>query len=239
MSGWTLSNSDGRIVVVTDGSDNRKTGDMLQVWILAEGMSPVDLVRSGEDSLICGDCVHAGKFDERACYVNVAQGPNSVWNAYQRGRYPFLPVSRYADVFNGRMVRFGAYGDPAFIPLDVLRWVAWHSDGWTGYTHQWRVRPDLRPYLMASVDSKAEYWDAKWDGWRTFRVQQNGADWTTKNEILCPASDEMGRRTQCADCGLCNGVRYRPADPRKDIAIRAHGVGRKRIEARGLIQIGA
>jgi hypothetical protein len=38
----------------------------------------------------------------------------------------------------------------------------------------------------------------------------------------CPASDEMGKRTQCERCKLCSGSAG-PNDPRKDIAILVHG----------------
>ena len=42
-------------------------------------------------------------------------------------------------------------------------------------------------------------------------------------EILCPASEEAGKRTQCASCLLCGGASVKA----KSIAIVAHGAGRK------------
>jgi hypothetical protein len=42
-------------------------------------------------------------------------------------------------------------------------------------------------------------------------------------EIPCPASEESGKRTTCAQCRLCSGARDN--DVRKDIAIIVHGAG--------------
>jgi hypothetical protein len=233
VTGFVLHEDSDRVVIATLESDNEKTGDMVQVWILAADQSPIDTIQLGLDSVICGDCVHAGAFGIRSCYVNVFQGgPTTIYKAWKRGSYEFLPLYRYADVFSGRQVRFGAYGDPCFIPTDVFRAVAFIADGWTGYTHQWKSNPQLAPYLMASCDTAAELTQARADGWRTFRVR-GSADSLVSGEITCPASDEGGKRTHCIDCGLCDGTRYGSADPRKDIGIIVHGTG-----ARNFIQIG-
>ncbi len=231
VTGFVLHQDLERVIIATLESDNEKTGDMVQIWILATEQSPIDTIKQGKSWKICGNCKHDGAFGERTCYVNVPQGPHSVWRAWKRGSYAFLPQYRYADVFSGRSVRFGAYGDPAFIPVSVLRQVAFVADNWTGYTHSRQGRQDLIPYLMASCDSPAEYEAAKLDGWRTFRVRSS-SDPLLKGEISCPASDEAGKRTHCIDCRLCDGVRY-SNDPRKDISIIVHGVG-----ARNFIQIG-
>jgi hypothetical protein len=232
VTGFVLHSDSERVVIATLESDNEKTGDMIQIWILAAAQSPIETIRIGQDSVICGDCKHGGAFGKRTCYVNVPQGPHSVWRAWRRGSYAFLPQYRYADVFSGRQVRFGAYGDPCFIPTSVFRAVAFIADGWTGYTHQWTIYPELAPYLMASCDTTAEHTTAKLAGWRTFRVRTS-ADPLLAGEITCPASDEGGKRTHCIDCGLCDGTRYGSADPRKDISIIVHGTG-----ARNFIQIG-
>jgi hypothetical protein len=150
------------------------------------------------------------------------QAPYAVWSAYQRGRYPFLAMADYAQVFQGRKIRFGAYGEPVLIPLDIVAEVARVSEGRTGYTHQW-ANPSYqayRAYVMASVDSPQEYAAAKRLGWRTFRVRT--ADGTLMpREIICPASDEGQHKSTCADCKLCSGTYAN--DPRKDIAIVIHG----------------
>jgi hypothetical protein len=128
----------------------------------------------------------------------------------------------YKFVFKGRKIRFGAYGEPVLIPFNTMRAIARVSDGWTGYTHQWR-RAEYRKYrafVMASCDSESERIEARAHGWRTFRVRTEDQPLLDR-EIVCPASDEAGKRTTCERCNLCNGARA--TDPRKDIAIIVHG----------------
>ena len=236
MSGHILHTDQTRVIIATTESDNRKTGNMIQIWILRHDMSPPDAVRTGADSEICGDCKLRGTdgWQGRTCYVNVAQGPNAVYRAYKAGRYDYLPRSRYPDVFSGRAVRFGAYGDPVHIPLGIVRYICFFAHRWTGYTHQWRRMPAYREYLMASVDSPLERQEANELGWRTFRVRDGMAS-LMAHEIACPAADETGHKTTCERCGLCNGARNgRAIDRRADIAIIVHGIGRN-----NLIQIGA
>ena len=72
------------IVVIVTGleraSDNVKTGDMLQTWILLEDTAPHVAVKQGLDVGICGGCPHRGKlnretglWEDRTCYVTVFQ----------------------------------------------------------------------------------------------------------------------------------------------------------------------
>lgn len=218
------------VVIATLKTTNRKTGNMIQVWILNRSISPVDAIYSGENKKICFDCPHQGdKFQKRTCYVNMryVQG---IWKAYTRGRYAFLAQDNYS-VLAGRKIRFGAYGEPICIPLPIVAALAATSKGWTGYTHQWR-KADMqgyRHYFMASCDSKADAALAVSMGWRYFRVQEKIGSYlppVLQGEIVCPASDEMGHKTQCVKCGLCNGTRY-ANDPRKNITIYVHGSGAK------------
>jgi len=234
-TGYLLHETDDVVVIATTSSSNRKTSDMIQIWILTRNIKPTDAVRTGQDELICGDCSLRGQWSEelqrmtgRACYVTVCQAPVAIWKKYQRGGYPYLPLSRYPDVFCGHQVRFGAYGDPALIPLSLLRWIAFWCDGHTGYTHQWRSCDQrLASILMASIDSEAQYQTAKANGWRTFRVRPaQGA--RMQDEITCPASEEAGHRTTCDRCLLCSGSRGK-SDPRKDIVIQAHGAAKSRL----------
>ena len=242
-NGYILHETEDIVVIATGfarKSANPKTGDMIQVWILLRHMNPVRAIKLGKDWKICFDCGHRGiKGVGRTCYVRVANAPLGVWKAYRRGSYPHLEVSQYASVFERRKVRrkvrFGAYGEPVLIPVEKMAELTRVSDGWTGYTHQWR-KPEYASYaqfVMASCDSAADYVDAKAAGWRTFRVrgENQPMGW---NEISCPASDEAGKRTTCAKCKLCSGVK--PNDSRKDISIIVHGAGAKRFER--LIQIG-
>jgi hypothetical protein len=224
------------IVAVITGlgrpSKNAKTGAMAQVFILRSDIDPVTAVRFGYDDAICGYCKHRGTplaagfgrvtYSGRSCYVTVVQSPNAVYKAFKRGSYPVLSPAEIAPLLADRPVRLGAYGDPAAVPAnvwtDLIKFAPKHS----GYTHQWREPSAAvyRPFLMASVDSPAEFSDARSAEWRTFRVRTQTED-LTPLEVSCPASEESGHRTTCGACGLCSG-----ADKgAKSIAILAHGTG--------------
>lgn len=92
-------------------SSNRKTGAMVQTYILRSDVDPIRAVKRGADVSICGKCPHRGKpapskvsaavskiigkvttadgpHSGRTCYVNIGQGPLAVYRAFKRGRYP-------------------------------------------------------------------------------------------------------------------------------------------------------
>ncbi len=226
MNGFILHEDHVRVVIATGfskASDNRKTGDMIQIWILVKSVSPTEAIRTGLDRLICGNCMHRGhevdgRFGvERTCYVNVGQAPQGIWKAWRAGKYPTL---QFMDCFAGRRVRFGAYGDPTHIPIGLALAIAGVASGHTGYTHQWR-KPSLqgwRQILMASVDTTAELLIARSMGWSTFRVTPDTDH--ESMERLC-ASDRDG--TACADCLFCDGARSGILS----IHIPAHGSGKR------------
>jgi hypothetical protein len=200
---------------------------MVQVWILYRHESPLAAVLSGNDEVICFDCIHRGRNgEERTCYVNVVKAPGGIWRAYTAGKYPYLPEERYGEVFGDRKVRFGAYGESVLIPIGMMRAITRVARGWTGYTHQWR-KPEYQEYrafVMASCDSPEDHDLANQLGWRKFRVRMKSQP-VLPGEISCPASDESGHRTQCIRCCLCDGARAN--DTRKDITIIVHGSGAK------------
>ena len=245
MAGYVLHEDSERVVICTDNPNpkrvNAKTGRMLQVWVLVRYVSPIESIRGGQDSLVCGACPLRGTGGKgRACYVRIDNAPTQIYKAYQAGRYPYLHRPAYPDVFAGRMIRWGAYGDPAYIPLPIIYGACQFAKGWTGYTHQWRTHGQLKTYVMASVDSERERVEASGQGWRTFRVRAAGQS-VGQGEIDCPASNESGHKTTCAKCGLCNGARptHSVSDLRKDISTLVHGIGAKSFQLVQLQKQGA
>lgn len=227
------SELDGEEIVVImtglkGGSANSKTGKMLQTWIMRADRDPRQALLSGADSSVCGDCKHRRE-QGGACYVVVEQAPLAVWRAWKRGRYADWTRAFPENALEGRRVRLGSYGDPAAVPFRVWRRVfAQKIAGWTGYTHQWRnpLFTHLRGKIMASADSRMEAAEAREEGWRFFRVRAPG-EALLDGEIMCPAAEEMGKRTTCERCGLCRGQ----ASDGKDIAIVAHGYVASRFES--------
>lgn len=202
-------------------SVNGKTGNMVQTYVLRADQAPLDAIRAGDDESICGDCVHRPALGG-SCYVDVSKSVTSVFSAWVRGSYPLLAPAAAAGMVSGRMVRMGAYGDPAAIPAGIWRRLLRNAAGRTGYTHQWRraYAQGLRGLAMASVDTAPERDVARALGWRTFRVrtadQALGA-----REIVCPASDEGGNRRQCISCRACDGAER--GSVQASVAIVVHG----------------
>ena len=223
----------------TKGKANKKTGSMIQTYILRADLDPVTASKTGEDLSICGECPHR-KASAGSCYVRVDQGPLIVYKAYKRGVYPRLSLTEARENLSGELVRLGAYGDPAAIPQSVWEIVLSAAKGWTGYTHQWKTAEGLKVFCMASCDSVAEAVLAQSRGWRTFAVVSK-LDYATRhglpvvpNSFLCPASEEGGRKLTCAECLACGGT----SSPNKaSVYIPVHGAAFKQ-ERFKLITIG-
>jgi hypothetical protein len=110
------------VAIATLSTSNRKTGDMVQVWFLLRDVNPVQGVKEAIDAAtVCEGCPFASG---NGCYVNVGQAPLSIWKAYKRGAYGYLAPKDYAEVFGGRKVRFGAYGNPSLLPLSIVKAIA-------------------------------------------------------------------------------------------------------------------
>ena len=221
------SRIDGEPIVVLIGtrSENRKTGNMVQTHILRADIAPHDATGSGADRSICGDCP-LRHFTGGSCYVAEARGPLAAWKAWKRGRYVPLDLRQrwQCDTLENRALRIGTYGDPAAVPVAFWRALTIRVAGWTGYTHQWRepFAADLRPYVMASVESEEDARLAQSLGWRTFRVK--GPDeQLASGEFTCPASAEAGHRLQCWQCLACNGNSGDANGRKASVAINVHG----------------
>jgi hypothetical protein len=222
-------------VGLANASSNRKTGAMVQTYILRADIDPVAAVRTRADVSICGQCPHRGDPGQargRTCYVNIGQGPLGVWRAWKRGAYSAAIVSNATNEIDtfafaelghlgaGRLVRLGTYGDPAAVPTRVWSALTSAAVGHTGYTHQWRAcDPMLKRLCMASADSVADAQEAQAAGWRTFRVAMPCDAPRESNEAVCPASAEAGKKLTCAQCLACAGANGR----RGSIVIQAHG----------------
>lgn len=243
MNGFVLyrgpSTIDGEPIVciatgLEDGGSNTKTGPMIQVYILRGDMNPLKAVQMGKDKAVCGSCRHRGrvindpktgelKNVERSCYVTLMHGPRVVWDAFQRGIYPDVPPAKARKLLAHRKVRLGAYGDPAAVPMKVWETALDRVAELNGYTHLWREYPLLSAFCMASCEDEAEREEAKALGFRTYRVRTE-VEPKLDGEGICPASDELGKAVQCAQCMLCGGNRTKA---KADITIVVHGTGSK------------
>lgn len=225
------------VVAVATGivtpSTNKKTGPVVQCYVLPAGEDPVGAARSGADASVCGSCPHRPRGSHAAaqgtCYVVLFHGPRAVYAAWRSGTYPAYDPRDHDRWLRGRAFRFGAYGDPAAVPTAVWDGLAGLARTFTGYTHAWAsADPGLARTCMASCDSPADREAARALGYRTFRVREPGpgphAERDLPGEVTCPASAEFeaerGHRLTCLECGLCAGSARAGA---RDVAIDAHG----------------
>ena len=210
-----------RVAVLTGlhrPSQNKKTGDQLQLFILTTE-NPMTAIKQGSDEAVCGACPLRG----HGCYVTVWQAPYQVWKKYHRD--PVQPIPEHLRT----SIRLGAYGDVAFLPPalveDLIR-----GNRHTSYTHQWHEpwAPDMASHSMASVEPLTAQRmgvtalelkrKANAMGYRTYRALLSESDTLDKDEILCP--NFTNPAIQCARCLLCNGNKD---GNRKNIAIPIHG----------------
>lgn len=225
------SQLDGQPIVVvavwsSSKKANRKTGNVVQTYILREDIDPVTASKQGEDVSICGNCRHRGtptsdptkkQAKDRSCYVVLGQGPTIVFKTLKRGGYPDYSGDsvRIRGLGMGAIVRIGTYGDGAAAPAYVWDDLLADADGHTAYSHN---GGDPMRYMI-SADSLREAQSAWQSKYRTFRVVRDVSEIVAGQEIECPSE----RGVQCVDCRLCGGS----AKQAKSIAIVVHGSGAK------------
>ena len=215
------------IATATDkASDNDKTSDMIQIWILLQAMSPMDAYMAGADagSNCPVECIHRSKASggQGTCYVELAKAALAVWSCWNRGGYPYLPEEDRAEFFAGSVVRFGAYGDPGMVPLHVWDSFRHVLKGYTGYTARWSVLGDGWHWLTASAATLADSLRARSAGWRTFRAKAPGEP-DVAGEKPCPAVGDSP--VPCAVCLQCDGSEKNSKRPNKTIEVHGPGVG--------------
>lgn len=212
------------IVMATAYSTNRKIGRMLQLWVLLRDVSPIEAVKSGADSSVCGDCALRGNGDgtKRICYTEWWRAVSNVWQGRHRARR--VDLAGFLEAARDLPLRLTAYGDPTALPLAFWDTILAEAPLWTGYTHQWRLAAfqGFRRHFMASVESPEDMRAAQAMGWRTFRVS-DGSDLSVFQglEVLCP--HERNAAIHCDACNLCQGA----AKTAKSIVITVHGNGAK------------
>jgi len=216
---------------VHSASANGKTGaDLVQSFIIRSDVNPVEALKTGDDSAICGECVHrpiiAAETGEPPCYVNVGRSVLAVFKAYQRGRYVKINPQELSLILAGKKLRIGTYGDGAAAPVSLWQTLTQYTADHVGYTHQWtRAGFDHFAWstlVMASADTAEQALEAQALSYRTFRVSI-GLD-KRAGEISCPASAEAGKKTTCDNCMLCAGQ----MKAAKNIVIADHARGHAR-----------
>lgn len=115
---------------------------------------------------------------------------------YSPVQLPFI-----AAMCKDTYIRFGTYGEPSLIPVELIEACIGQAASYTGYTHQWK-RFNLGAYFMASVHDDKGVQAAKAAGYRSFVATND----EIKDAVHCPASKEQGFKSHCSKCALCSGT---------------------------------
>ena len=252
--GESLLTGEPIAIMLQHGSGNSKTGAMHQTYILMADIPPLSAMQNRIESAICGTCPHRPQKDgTRSCYVDL-RSIQGAWQsvtgtgirtgiAAERRYLTLQEVSLLLEVSEQEAlamlgseskIRLGTYGDPAAVPAEILSALVSKAESWTGYTHQWEnpavpaeQKEALKPLVMASVDSAAQYVSATTAGWIPFVVTSSveagrGLRFLADLPVaMCPASQEAGQRVTCSGCPIgCNGTSQTKP---KAVFIKAHG----------------
>jgi len=230
--GASLINGEPIVALAQSDSTNKKTGNMLQTFILDATTDPITASRTGLDASICGSCPHRGtpnnndkgQATNRTCYVTLAHAPLGKYKAYKKGVYGTTTATlKEVESFGSLQgVRLGTFGDPCAVPNDIWKALTSKALYSTAYTHA-AINP-MPESIMTSTDNLKQSYKAWGKGERTFRVISSIDQLYKRREVLCPASEEMGKRATCASCKLCGGSSINA----KSIAIVAHGTSKRK-----------
>lgn len=118
--------------------------------------------------------------------------------------YSNVDSDKLTAMATNRYVRFGTYGEPSVHPIELVKTLTNVAKSWTGYTHQYFRKPEYANFFMASTHNEIQAKTAmdKFN-YRSFIATDDNSDTTA---VICPASNEAGFKSNCADCGLCSGT---------------------------------
>lgn len=182
---------------------------------VAQGKTSMNTFFS-KDGHVCMDCPFSTNNGAKlsACYthkINQYSGFLSMLRSIGRMYESFDSIPKLnknilrniIELCHNKYVRFGTYGEPSLLPVSLIGQMCEASRTWTGYTHQWRKDDSLSPYFMASTHTAEEERIASLIGYRSFVASETQIDGLVK----CPASKEMGYKSNCSKCGLCSGTK--------------------------------
>lgn len=176
----------------------------------------------GSDKANCMDCPFSRNAGEGGCYTHkylqYSGFLSSLRSIKDTTELTDEKRQKIVEMCKGKYVRFGTYGEPSLMPIDLVKDMVEVSKCHTGYTHQWR-KPWCQPYaeyFMASAHNDEEAKESFELGFRAFVVKKEGQE---VDAVQCPASKEAGYVSTCSKCRLCSGRRVKT---NKHIKINEH-----------------
>lgn len=173
----------------------------------------------GKDSDVCFDCPYSMSNGAplKGCYthkMNQYSGMISQLRSIGKRHKSWDDIPRLDDLREalivsmcaGRYIRFGTYGEPVTMPIELIKRMCNVAFNWTGYTHQWNKPSyyEYRQFFMASTHGDGDTMTAEIMGWRAFMDDSQRIKRDTM--VGCPASKEGGYKSDCSKCSLCSGT---------------------------------
>ena len=159
---------------------------------------------------VCFDCPFRGylkcythKYQQYSGFLSMLKSIAREFKNVQEIPSIHLLESRIVDLSKDKYIRFGTYGEPTLLPLNLVSDMVKASKSHTGYTHQWAKKTDYSAFFMASTHNEGQAKMASKLGFRSFIASNK----TLENAVVCPASNEAGFKSTCEKCGLCSGQR--------------------------------
>jgi len=188
-----------------------------QQFELAKGSpSMSDFFRA--DGTNCLDCPFSGNQSDKAglCYTHkfgqfrgFLSSLRSIHRLHTWETIPQYSEDIHAKILTaaaGKYFRFGSYGEPSLIPVNLIADITAVAKLFTGYSHQWQKFPDLSAYFMASTHNLQELEQAEKLGFRSYMAGDFTLTELVNGLVNCPASAEAGKKSHCSKCGLCSGT---------------------------------
>jgi hypothetical protein len=235
MSNKITFKTGNNIFVVSKGkTSNKKITDgskLVQTYTFS--LEQYNLANSGQkftmqeffalDGSNCLDCPYSLGSGKGGCYTHKFTqyiGFLSMLRSIKKEDISELTTEKFKtilDMSHNTFVRFGSYGEPSLLPIELVQSMSLLSKNWTGYTHQYKKEwaKDFNSFFMASTHNQIEADYAKSLNFRSFIATNEGNEVATN----CPASAEMNYISNCAKCGLCSGNNGKGT---KDIKILEH-----------------
>jgi hypothetical protein len=206
---------------ITDGTKIVQTYTFSrEQWALANNGTKIGMKEFFKlDAANCLDCPFSGNSGNGKCYTHKLMQYSGFLSSLRSINVDQLTplnaekTTQIIEMSAGKYVRFGTYGEPSLLPIQLVASVCNVAKNWTGYTHQHEksFAAEFSKYFMASIENEEEKL-----GWRSFRVL---TEQTSAGAVVCPASNEAGFKSNCATCGLCSGLLGKG---KKDVQIVQH-----------------
>ena len=215
-------------------SENTKIGVGYVLQTYHFGVEQIENYNFKDDAKSCLDCplsYNQNNGKSGGCYTHNGKQRMGLLSMMRSLRNKLNTIHEYNSVdFNKfindvkrqhpiDLVRFGTYGEPILLPLNVVSTLSSLSDRTTGYTHQWNKAEykEYNRFFMASTHTDEDLAESSKLGFRSFFVAEK--DYKPTNAVNCPASKESTLNLSCIKCGLCNGTKK---GNKKNVYIHKH-----------------